>query len=148
MLLARSEKSPRRFYSLSSQIQAERKQYYAILEKTQKDGLNISPWIEWFLNCIRKAIQSAETAFVTVRHKTKAWDTLQKAPLNERQKKLLDRLLEGIEGKLTSSKWAKIAKCSQDTAHRDIEDLIEQGILIKNPEGGRSTSYSLNVRFL
>jgi Fic family protein len=144
LLLARAEKSSRRFYSLSAQIQKERKHYYAILEQTQKGGLDITPWILWFLGCLERAIESAFTSLQVVIHKREFWKDLDDSSLNERQRKIINRLLDGFEGKLTSSKWAKIAKCSQDTAYRDILDLIERGILIKNSEGGRSTSYSLN----
>lgn len=145
LLLARSEKSTRRFYSLSSQIQAERKKYYTILEQTQKGDLDITPWILWFLGSLERAIEKALTTLDLISHKTKFWDFFAKASLNERQRKIINQLLDGFEGKLTSSKWAKLTKCSQDTAHRDIMDLINQGILIKNPEGGRSTSYSLVI---
>lgn len=143
-LLARSEKSSHRFYSLSEQIQLERKSYYMILEKTQKGTLDVTAWIEWFLGCLERAIQRALDIFETVLDKARVWEALTNVALNERQRKVLNRLLDGFEGKLTSSKWAKIAKCSQDTAHRDIVDLIEKGILVKNVEGGRSSSYSLD----
>ena len=146
LLLAQSEKSSHRFYSLSAQIQVERKQYYSILERTQKGSLNITDWIEWFLSCLEKAIQKALDVFETVLDKTRIWEALANVALNERQRKVLNRLLDGFEGKLTSSKWAKIAKCSQDTAHRDIVDLIEKGVLVKNPGGGRSSNYSLCLK--
>ena len=142
LLLARSEKSPHRFYSLSAQIQKERKGYYAILEKTQKGSLNITRWIEWFFGCLERAIKNALSTLDVVLHKAQVWEALAEIPLNERQRKIINRMLDGFEGKLTSSKWAKIAKCSQDTAYRDILDLVDRGILTKNPEGGRSTSYS------
>lgn len=142
-LLARSEKSALRFYSLSSQIQAERQDYYQILEQTQKESLDITHWIQWYLFSLERAIQKAGTTFDTVRYKEKVWQSLSAISLNERQKKLINRLLDGFVGKLTTSKWAKIAKCSQDTAHRDIKELIAHGVLIKNEEGGRNTSYSL-----
>lgn len=145
LLLARSEKSSHRFYSLSQQIQAERKHYYAILEQTQKGTLNVTDWIEWFLGCLGRAIQEAFGILETVLNKARVWEAIADVALNERQRKMLNRLLDEFEGKLTSSKWAKIAKCSQDTAHRDIVDLIEKGILVKNAEGGRSSSYSLAV---
>ncbi|HSX10523.1 MAG TPA: Fic family protein [Chlamydiales bacterium] len=143
LLLARSEKSSRRFYSLSGQIQKERKGYYAVLEKTQKDGLDITPWIEWFFHCLSRAIDEALETLDTILYKSQFWEALAEIPLNERQRKVINRLLDGFEGKLTSSKWAKMTQCSQDTAYRDILDLLERGILIKNEEGGRSTSYSL-----
>jgi len=144
LLLARSDKSGRRFYSLSQQIQLERKHYYAILEQTQKGTLDITAWIEWFLGCLERAIQEAFGVLETVLDKARFWEALSNVTLNERQRKVLNRLLDGFEGKLTSSKWAKIAKCSQDTAHRDILDLIGKGILVRNAEGGRSSSYSLS----
>ena len=142
-MLAHSEKSSHRFYSLSAQIQQERKSYYAHLEQTQKGDLNITTWIEWFFGCLKRAIENALSTLDTVVYKSQFWEALVKVPLNERQRKLINRLLDGFVGKLTSSKWAKIAKCSQDTAYRDILDLLERGILTKNSEGGRSTSYSL-----
>lgn len=145
LLLARSEKSSHRFYSLSEQIQLERKHYYAILEQTQKGALNITAWIEWFLGCLERAIQGASGVLANVLRKARIWEALANVALNERQRKVLNRLLDGFEGKLTSSKWAKIAKCSQDTAYRDILDLVEKGILAKNAEGGRSSHYSLII---
>lgn len=147
LLLARSEKNSRRFYSLSSQIQVERKKYYTILEQTQKGKLDITPWIEWFLGCLGRAIQDALSTLDKTMEKAQYWEALAEISLNDRQRKIINRMLDGLEGKLTSSKWAKIAKCSQDTAYRDIVDLLDRGILIKNSEGGRSTSYSLDVKF-
>lgn len=144
-VLAQSEKSPRRFYSLSAQIQVERKGYYEILERTQKGGMEITPWIEWFLRCLLRAIEKALSLLIKVKEKNKVWEQLKGIPLNERQKRLIERLLNGFEGKLTSSKWAKIAKCSQDTAYRDLLDLVEKGVLSKSEEGGRSTSYALKI---
>jgi Fic family protein len=143
MALARSEKSAQRFYSMSNRIQAERKTYYEILEATQKGGLDITPWLDWFLACLGRAIDGAETALATVLGKARFWENHADAPFNERQRLVLNRLLDGFEGKLTSSKWAKLAKCSQDTASRDIADLVMRGILTKDGAGGRSTSYSL-----
>jgi Fic family protein len=143
LLLARSEKSPRRFYSLSAQIQKERKNYYAVLEKTQKGTLDITVWVEWFFDCLGRAIDHALSALDSILHKSQFWEALGDIALNERQKKIVNRLLEGLNGPLTSSKWAKMTKCSQDTAYRDILDLIDRGILMKDPKGGRSTSYSL-----
>ena len=145
LMLARSEKSSRRFYSLSAQIQIERKDYYAILEKTQKGGLEISPWIEWFFGCLARAIDDAMSTLDTLLHKARFWEALGEVSLNERQRKIINLLLDGFDGKLTTSKWAKITKCSQDTAYRDMLDLIDRGILTKNSEGGRSTSYSLVI---
>ncbi len=143
MLLARSEKSAKRFYSISSQIQKERSDYYAFLEETQKGALEITPWITWFLSCLGRAIDHALVTLDTLLQKARFWESLGAISLNERQRKMINLMLENFEGKLTSSKWAKIAKCSQDTAYRDILDLIDRGILVKNPEGGRSASYSL-----
>lgn len=143
MLLARSENSPQRFYSMSAQIRKERKTYYEALEITQKDDLDITDWLEWFLDCLERAFEGAETILSDVLQKARFWDQYGTEPLNDRQRKILNRLLDGFEGKLTSSKWAKLEKCSQDTASRDIDDLIKRGILVKNPGGGRSTSYSL-----
>lgn len=146
LMLARSENSSHRFYSLSAQIQAERKHYYAILEKTQKETLDVTSWIKWFCSCLGRAIEKALLTLNTILYKTQFWESLAEISLNERQRKMINRLLDGFDGNLTSSKWAKIAKCSQDTAHRDILDLIDRGIFTKNPEGGRSTSYSLIIR--
>ena len=143
MLLARSEKSSHRFYSLSAQIQKERKDYYAILEKTQKGGLDVTEWIVWFLGCLQRAIENSLTTLARIIHKAHFWETIAETSLNVRQRKVINRMLDGFEGKLTTSKWSKLVKCSQDTAYRDILDLINRGILIKNSEGGRSTSYSL-----
>ncbi|MBA3602991.1 MAG: Fic family protein [Parachlamydiaceae bacterium] len=143
MLLARAEKSSLRFYSLSAQIQSERKDYYKILEKTQKGDLDITAWIEWFLGCLGSAIEKARISLSNIFFKVKFWEKYQHVSLNERQKKVINKLLDGFDNKLTTTKWSKMAKCSQDTAHRDIIDLIEKDILSKNTEGGRSTSYSL-----
>jgi Fic family protein len=145
MALARSENSPQRFYSMSAQIRQERNDYYAKLEHTQKGGLDVTPWQDWFLNCLLHAIEGAQKTLGAVLEKARFWERFAKAPLNERQIKVLNRLLDGFEGKLTTSKWAKIAKCSQDTAYRDILDLVERGALRKDPGGGRSTSYSLVI---
>lgn len=146
MALARSERSPQRFYSMSTQIQREREDYYAILERTQKGGLDVTPWMEWFLVCLGRAIEGAEGTLETVLFKARFWESVSTAALNERQRTALTRLLDGFEGKLTTSKWAKLTKSSQDTAARDIARLIKQGILIRNAGGGRSTSYSLTAR--
>jgi Fic family protein len=143
MLLARSDKSPQRFYSMSAQIRAERKQYYEILEKTQKAELDITNWVLWFLNCLMNALKSTEAVLAKVLTKAEFWNKHSKTRLNERQSLLLNKLLDGFEGKLTSSKWAKIAKCSSDTALRDIQDLINKDILQKDEAGGRSTGYQL-----
>jgi Fic family protein len=143
MALARSENTAQRFYSMSSQIRQERAAYYDILESTQKGDLDISKWLEWFLDCLDRAFDGAEMLLAGVLAKARFWQMHAGADLNERQRMVINRVLDGLEGKLTSSKWAKLAKCSQDTAGRDIDDLMKRGILIKNPAGGRSTSYSL-----
>ena len=143
MVLARSERSPQRFYSMSAQIQLERKAYYEILESTQKNDLDITRWLEWFLTCLGRAFDRAETILATVLSKARFWDRFAETEFNERQRSMINRLLNGFEGNLTSSKWAKIEECSQDTALRDIEDLIKKGVLTKDAAGGRSTSYSL-----
>jgi Fic family protein len=146
MALARSEKTGQRFYSMSAQIRREHKDYYDILEWTQKGELDVTRWQDWFLNCLQGAIEGAQGTLAAVLNKARFWELFAKEPLNERQIKVLNRLLDDFEGKLTSSKWAKIAKCSQDTAYRDILDLINRGALHKDPGGGRSTSYSLIVK--
>ncbi|MDW5290926.1 Fic family protein [Formosa sp. PL04] len=143
MLLAQSDKSTQRFYSMSAQIRLERKQYYEILEETQKGDLDITPWIMWFLNCLINALKATESVLTRVLAKAEFWQKHLKTPINERQRKLLNKLMDGFDGKLTSSKWAKIAKCSKDSAVRDINDLMEKGILQKEAAGGRSTNYEL-----
>lgn len=143
MALARSERIGQRFYAMSSQIRKERGDYYDILEMTQKGGLDITPWLVWFLDCLERAFDGAETTLSAVLTKARFWEALAGASLNERQRLMLNRLLDGFQGKLTSSRWAAISKCSQDTAARDIDDLVKRGVLQKNPGGGRSTSYSL-----
>lgn len=146
MALARSEKTSQRFYSMSAQIRRQHKDYYEILESTQKGKLDVTPWLEWFLNCLLLAIEGTQTTLSTVLDKARFWERFAKEPLNKRQIKILNKLLDGFEGKMTTSKWAKIAKCSQDTAHRDILNLIERGAMQKDPGGGRSTSYSLVIK--
>jgi Fic family protein len=143
MALARSENSPQRFYSMSSQIRQERSQYYDVLEATQKGTMDVTLWMEWFLGCLGRAIDGAQTALSAVLAKARFWERIREVQINERQRLVINRLVDGFEGKLTSSKYAKLAKCSQDTAHRDLLALIEQDVLVRNPEGGRSTSYSL-----
>lgn len=143
MTLARSEKSPQRFYSLSAQILQGRAAYYDILEMTQKGTMDVTLWMDWFLACLDRAIQGAQNTLASVLSKARFWKSLEGVSLNERQRSVLLRLQEGFQGKLTTSKWAKLTKSSQDTALRDILDLVEKGILIKSPEGGRSTSYTL-----
>jgi Fic family protein len=143
MALARSEQSVQRFYSMSAQIRAERKAYYEMLEKTQKNGLDVTKWLEWFLGCLDRAFDDTEATLGNVLRKARFWDAHRSSALNNRQREMLNKVLNGFEGKLTSSKWAKMTKCSQDTALRDILDLVDRGILSKDPGGGRSTSYSL-----
>lgn len=143
MALARSEKSSQRFYSMSAQIQQERAAYYDILERTQKGTMNITPWMDWFLGCLDRAIRGAQVTIGPVLSKARFWEAFEDFPINARQRLVLNRLLDGFEGKVTTSKWAKLAKCSQDTALRDIMVLVERGILVRSPEGGRSTSYGL-----
>lgn len=143
MALARGEQSVQRFYSLSAQIQLERKDYYDRLERTQKGSLDVTDWLAWFLGCLSRAIQGAEVTRSAVLTKARFWQRFAGTPFNDRQIKLLNRLLDGFEGKLTSSKWATIAKCSPDTALRDITDLLDRGVLSKSDAGGRSTSYQL-----
>ena len=143
MLLAQSDKSNQRFYSMSAQIRIDRKQYYEILEKTQKGNLDITEWIKWFLNCLINSLKSTDSTLLKVLLKADFWTKHSKTLINERQKKMLNKLLDEFDGKLTSSKWAKIAKCSKDTAIRDINDLIDKSILQKEAAGGRSTNYEL-----
>lgn len=143
MQLARSEQSTQRFYSMSAQIRQERKAYYEILERTQKGDLDITGWLTWFLACLSRAFDGAEDIVAVALKKARFWEKHARDPLNERQRDMLNRLLDGFEGKLTSSKWARIEKCSPDTALRDITDLLQRGILVRGEGGGRSTSYSL-----
>jgi Fic family protein len=144
--LARSEQTAQRFYSMSAQIRLERKAYYDILEQTQKGDLDITPWLAWFLGCLDRAFDGAEKILASVFEKADFWKKHATVQLNDRQRAMVNRLLDGFEGKLTSSKWAAIEKCSPDTALRDIADLVERGILAKDRGGGRSTSYSLVSR--
>lgn len=145
MALARSEKTGHRFYSMSTQIRRERNAYYDMLENTQKGGLDVTQWHIWFLDRLLRAINGAQDILAVVMAKAQFWERFAKEPLNERQIKVLNRLLDGFEGKLTTSKWAKLSKCSQDTAYRDILDLVDRGALKKDAGGGRSTSYSLRI---
>lgn len=142
--LSRADESMQRFYSMSAQIRKERSRYYEILEKTQKGDLNITEWLEWFLLCLDRALVATDEVLSTVLAKAKYWEWFKDKSISERQKLMLNKLMDGFEGKLTTSKWAKIAKCSQDTALRDIQHLMEQGILIQDGPGGRSTSYYLS----
>jgi len=143
MALARSEGSSRRFYSMSGQIREERGEYYGILERTQKETMDVTAWMEWFLGCLTRAIEGAQTALSGVIDKARYWEKLRDVPLNDRQRLVIKKLLEGVEGKLTTSKWAALTKSSNDTALRDIQQLVERGVLVRSPAGGRSTSYSL-----
>lgn len=144
LLLARADGSPQRFYSLSAQIQRERKAYYDILERTQKGTLDVTEWLAWFLSTLHRAVDQAHQTLDAVLSKARFWQRWATVPLNERQLKVLVRLLDGFEGKLTSSKWAAMAKCSPDTALRDINDLLARGVLRKTEGGGRSTGYALS----
>jgi len=143
MALARCEKIGQRFYSMSAQIRRERNEYYAALERTQKGELDVTPWQAWFLSCLSRAIEDSHRTLGAVLGKARFWERFTQHAFNERQVRVLNRLLDGFEGKLTTSKWAKLTGSSQDTAYRDILDLIERGALRKDPGGGRSTSYSL-----
>lgn len=143
LLLARADRSPQRFYSLSAQIQRERNAYYDILERTQKRSMDVTRWLVWFLETLHRAVNQSQQTLDTVLVKSRFWQRWATAPLNSRQVKLLNRLLDGFDGKLTSSKWAVIAKCSLDTALRDINDLLTRGVLRKSDAGGRSTCYEL-----
>ncbi len=143
MLLARSEESSQRYYSLSNQILAEKKRYYEVLQKVQHSTGDITEWLDWFLNCLYRALESTEETLKRVLHKADFWDRNKETILNSRQRLMLNKLFDGFEGKLKSSKWAKITKCSPDTALRDIKDLITKGIIKQEESGGRSTNYEL-----
>jgi Fic family protein len=145
MALARADGSAHRFYSLSAQIQRERRDYYDNLERTQKGEMDVTPWLAWFLGCLLRAIEGADSTLAAVLTKARFWRQWSGSPMNERQIKLLNLLLDGFEGKLTSSKWATIAKCSSDSALRDINELVSRGVLEKSESGGRSTSYELSA---
>jgi Fic family protein len=143
MQLARADGSAQRFYSMSAQIRKERNAYYTILEKTQRGDLDITDWLDWFLGCLDRCLTATDNILAGVLQKARYWDWFASKSLNERQRLMLNKLLDGFEGKLTTSKWAKIGKCSHDTALRDIQQLMDQGILVKEDSGGRSTSYVL-----
>jgi Fic family protein len=143
--LARSEGSPQRFYSMSSRIRHERKAYYDILEQSQQGPLDITHWFDWFLACLDRALAESDNTLSGVIRKARFWERFAQAGLNARQIKVLNRMLDGFEGKMTTSKWARLAKCSQDTAHRDIQDLVDKAALKKGASGGRSTSYDLTL---
>lgn len=143
LLLARADGMSDRFYSMSSQIEAARKEYYLQLERSQRGTLDITSWLEWFIKCMLRALAGTEQNLSVVFRKSKIWEIANRTAINERQRKIINRLLDGFEGTLTTSKYAKLAKCSEDTALRDIRGLLENGILIQNSGGGRSTSYAL-----
>ncbi|HBJ33448.1 MAG TPA: DUF4172 domain-containing protein [Planctomycetaceae bacterium] len=143
MALAHADQSADRFYSMSSQIAAERREYYLILEHQQRSDLDITPWLQWFLGCLDRALIRADKTLEVVFYKSRFWNFVNRSPVNPRQQNVINRLLDGFEGKLTTSKYAKLAKCSSDTALRDIQQLLQRGILYQNEAGGRSTSYRL-----
>ncbi len=143
MQLAKADDDVQRFYSMSAQICVERKGYYEVLEKTQKGNLDITEWLTWYLNCMDRALNTTDQRLQNVLRKTKFWDAHAQTAINERQRLIINKLFDGFDGKLTSSKWAKITKCSADTALRDIQDLMQKGVLIKEDAGGRSTNYIL-----
>ncbi len=143
LMLARADKAKERYYSLSSQILVERKLYYSVLQKVQHSNGDITEWLIWFLRCLKNSIIATEDTLQNILRKNEFWKTHENTVLNERQRLLLNKLLDGFEGKLQSSKWAKIAKCSPDTALRDIKDLIDKDILRQELKGGRSTNYEL-----
>ena len=146
MALARADKMPERFYSLSNQIESERKQYYAHLEKQQRATPDITEWLSWFLDCLGQAITNADETLSNVLFKARLWDRVNQNPVNERQRNIINRMLEDdFEGHMNTSKYAKLAKCSNDTALRDIQDLVTRELFIQNPGGGRSTSYRLTA---
>jgi Fic family protein len=145
MALARAEKTSQRFYSMSAQIRNERKDYYDVLEAAQRGDLDITSWMRWFLGCLSRAIEGADRVLDKVVQEAQLWRTLAESPVNERQRLMLNKLLNGFLGKLTTKKWALLAKCSHDTALRDIQDLVARGVLVQDPAGGRSTSYSLRI---
>lgn len=145
LLLARADGTSERYYSMSAAIQHERARYYDVLEETQKGTLDVTAWLGWFLACLGRALDGAEDLLAQTLHRHRVWKFAEAQPLNERQRVVLRRLLENFEGKLTSGKYAKLAKCSQDSATRDLQQLVQYGVLEKSPEGGRSTSYRLVV---
>ena len=146
MALARAEGTSQRFYSFSAQIQRERKDYYDQLEVTQKGPLDVTPWLNWFLGCLLRAVQGADATLAGVLDKAQFWQRWAGTSMKERQTKVLNRVLDGIEGKLTNAKWAALGKCSADTALRDINDLLSRGVLRRLEGGGRSTAYELCVK--
>jgi Fic family protein len=145
MALARSEHSAQRFYSMSAQIRKERASYYEILERSQRGGTDVTPWMEWFLGCLDRAIANSESSLGSILAKGRFWSRLSGVPIQERQQRVLNRVLDGFEGKLTTQKWAALAKCSHDTALRDIQDLIVKGVIESDGSHGRSTAYRLRT---
>ena len=143
MVLARADGIPDRFYSMSAQIEAERRTYYEVLESSQKGGGDITPWLAWFLECLGRALARAEETLATVLRKAGLWQRIGTGPVNDRQRKVVNQLLDGFEGKLTTSKYAKLTGCSSDTALRDIQELLAIGVLVRNEGGGRSVSYRI-----
>ncbi|MBI1336559.1 MAG: DUF4172 domain-containing protein [Phycisphaera sp.] len=143
MGLARADGMKERFYSMSAQIEAERRDYYRNLESAQRGDLDITPWLVWFLGCLDRALDGAEQTLASVLHKAELWQRINRQPVNDRQRLVINRMLDNFEGFLSTSKYAKLAKCSTDTALRDIRELLDRGIVLQNPGGGRSTSYRL-----
>lgn len=143
LALARADGTKCRFYSMSGQIEAERKAYYDQLERAQRGAMDITPWLEWFLRCLERALDGAEQTLAAVLYKARLWQRINRSPVNERQRVVINRMLDAFKGFLSTSKYARLAKCSADTALRDIRELQQQGILVQNPSGGRSTSYRL-----
>lgn len=143
MLLTRSDGTPHRFYSMSFQIESERKKYYDTLEETQKGSLDVSHWLMWFIGCLSRSLESAQNALEKTLNKARIWQVIDNARVNDRQRKVINRLLDDFKGDLTSSKYAKMTKCSSDTALRDIKELLARGILLQNDGKGRSVSYRL-----
>jgi Fic family protein len=143
MALARADGTANRFYSMSAQIEAERKAYYQVLESSQKGDLDVTLWMRWFLECLGRALERAQATLAVVLRKARIWDTINQSPINDRQREVVNRLLDGFEGNLTTSKYGKLAHCSTDTALRDIRELLDRGVLVQNPGHGRSTNYRL-----
>lgn len=146
MALARSDGSPMRFYSVTAEIRKERTRYYEILEETQKGGLDVTSWILWYLDCLERALETTKASILKTRERANFWARANEIDLNVRQKSILRSMIDGFEGKMTSSKWAALCKCSQDTAGRDIAGLVEAGLLVRGTAGGRSTGYEIAVR--
>jgi Fic family protein len=143
MALARADGTANRFYSMSAQIEAERKAYYQILESSQKGDLDVTLWMQWFLECLGRALERAQATLAVVLRKARIWDTINQSPINDRQREVVNRLLDGFERNLTTSKYGKLTHCSTDTALRDIRELLGRGVLVQNPGHGRSTNYRL-----